>query len=251
MACLDRQEQISAYIDGELASHEMHEMTEHLKKCEHCRDYYLELKSIIESVNELEELPLPSGFHEQLMERLLEEKQPTHSWRFNYRMVNVAAIFLFVVVFAVIGINQLGQFQMKKSASPEAVSSEMATTTDTETETTTTMTMMSESADIATENDVEATTEAEATVEATAEATAEDTAEIENKMMMDATNEETTGATNEEALVDFSEARMLETPSEEVDSDLPYILVGMMGILFALGILVYSLAIITGFKFHK
>ncbi|WP_136479561.1 anti-sigma factor [Acetivibrio thermocellus] len=72
-------ELMSLYIDGELDSETKREFEEHIETCESCRSELYELKEIVDVLGEVEEVELPSGFKEQLHEKLVAEKKKNES----------------------------------------------------------------------------------------------------------------------------------------------------------------------------
>lgn len=75
MNCETCLENLSAYIDHALASSEMEAIENHLKGCPECHKEYGLLKSMVTWVGSLEEVELPTGFHEKLMMRIETETE--------------------------------------------------------------------------------------------------------------------------------------------------------------------------------
>lgn len=106
MNCKENQELLSAYIDLECTDQENKLVELHLNECSLCREEYDVLKGLIRMTNELEELDVPEGFHSDLMRKIhtmssnqLSKKTP----RFSYKYSMAASVFLFVIVFGILG----------------------------------------------------------------------------------------------------------------------------------------------------
>ncbi|MBP3886497.1 MAG: zf-HC2 domain-containing protein [Cellulosilyticum sp.] len=67
MKCSKYQILISAYIDGELDSKEEKKLLSHLDKCDSCKEIYIALKEVVNGCEQIEEVPLPKDFHQDLM----------------------------------------------------------------------------------------------------------------------------------------------------------------------------------------
>ncbi|MCQ4725159.1 DUF4349 domain-containing protein [Anaerotignum faecicola] len=109
MECEKALELISLYIDGELNKEEQEEIIKHMEQCESCKKEYDSLKEMVETLKEMEYMPLPEGYHERLMDKIEnakveradftgKDKNKRNIWK---KYVSIAAG-LFVV--AVIGI---------------------------------------------------------------------------------------------------------------------------------------------------
>lgn len=115
MDCNRSNELISLSLDDMLTDQEQIELNEHLESCDQCKEDYTLYQSIQEGLGEIEEVELPVGFHEELMGRIektsvdpVQEDKVTPLWqRLNRRYINVAAAFVLVVVFALIGFDAL------------------------------------------------------------------------------------------------------------------------------------------------
>lgn len=69
------EERISAYLDGELSEPERAELLEHIAACRDCQQYLDDLTAIQRAVKELEEVPVPEGFMEQVMAQVRTTEQ--------------------------------------------------------------------------------------------------------------------------------------------------------------------------------
>lgn len=74
MNCKDFDLYGSAYIDNMLSKEERLEFENHINECEYCNISLQNLKTIVESINELEEVELPRNFSSELMIKLQNEK---------------------------------------------------------------------------------------------------------------------------------------------------------------------------------
>ena len=89
MNCEDFNIYVSSYIDGYLSGEEKRDFEEHINICENCMLSYKNLKEVINCVNEIPELSLPTNFSVQLGQRLREETSVkegknfvSRNWRF-------------------------------------------------------------------------------------------------------------------------------------------------------------------------
>ena len=74
MNCKDFDLYGSAYIDNMLSEQERLEFENHINECEYCNISLQNLKIIVESINELEEVELPRNFSSELTIKLQNEK---------------------------------------------------------------------------------------------------------------------------------------------------------------------------------
>lgn len=117
MDCIRSSEMMSEALDKRLCQDDAVEFEAHIASCDLCSEEYDLYKSIQDNLNRLgdDQTDLPSGFHEQLMKKVTELNDTTARpdrvlplWkRVNRRSMNIAAVLVFVVVFALIGINNL------------------------------------------------------------------------------------------------------------------------------------------------
>lgn len=150
MKCQEIQELLSAYVDNTCTSVEKENIEKHISGCPSCKEELELLQSLVLSLNQLDDLELPSDFHQNLMDRIVildQEKEITLELstknsqttstasqkflrKFNHWRVytSVAAIFIFVVIFAVIGADSLIQIGNQKTTET-AVTYDMATST--------------------------------------------------------------------------------------------------------------------------
>ncbi|HHV28551.1 anti-sigma factor family protein [Acetivibrio mesophilus] len=73
-SCSEIIELLSLYIDNELDNETKNEIDEHIKTCEICKSELDALKEIVGALGSFEEVELPSGFREELHEKLMAEK---------------------------------------------------------------------------------------------------------------------------------------------------------------------------------
>ncbi len=106
MRCSDAMEKISLYIDGELNEAEAEALLAHLEGCKACKREYEEIKSLVDSLRDLDEIELPPGYHEELMKKIAsanvvsfpsdKKEMKTHRWR-KYSTAAAALILLLAV----------------------------------------------------------------------------------------------------------------------------------------------------------
>lgn len=101
MNCKKVQELLSAYIDNECTNEEQEFIKSHLKTCKNCTDEYNLIREIVKITNELDELDVPDGFHDDLMNKI-HEMSPNLYFskliKFYQNTTRVAAIFIFVIM---------------------------------------------------------------------------------------------------------------------------------------------------------
>lgn len=73
MKCIDFEIYMSEYYDDMMNESQRQEFEGHMNSCEDCRVKYENMKNILEEVNEIPEIELPEGFHEELMDKLKKE----------------------------------------------------------------------------------------------------------------------------------------------------------------------------------
>ena len=135
MDCTRSQDLMSLALDGQLSEQESKELNQHLVSCPACAEEYSLYQSIRVDLRDMgmDEAALPEGFHQHLMNRIAQEtddadvktlaefddvaynkrdKQVIPFYkRMPRRYMSVAAVFALVVVFAVIGFNNLGNMR--------------------------------------------------------------------------------------------------------------------------------------------
>lgn len=112
MNCKDVQNLLSVYVDHECTITQKREIEEHIKDCKSCQVELEWLKLLISKVQELDEVDVPEGFHEDLMHRVHKTKNNSSKIlpfkkRIRPAYSIVAAAFLLIVVFSVFGTQQL------------------------------------------------------------------------------------------------------------------------------------------------
>ncbi len=137
MDCIRFNERMNEALDHSLNDNDAVEFEAHLASCDLCSQEYELFKSIQDNLMSLgqAEHDLPSGFHQQLMNRVADLQEETTStdtvlplWkRMNRSYLNVAAMLVFVVVFALIGINNLDS---NRKSSDSAMVEETASNED-------------------------------------------------------------------------------------------------------------------------
>ncbi len=85
MKCSQYEILISAYVDKSLGPQEEQKLLSHLETCQECKATYEALKNIVADLKQIEEVPLPTDFHTNLMGRMyLEEYKTKASWAKKY-----------------------------------------------------------------------------------------------------------------------------------------------------------------------
>lgn len=103
MVCVEKQ-LIHQYLDEDIDEQSYHNLQEHLRTCQDCRQHMLELQKTIAYVQSLSHVRTPDDFTERVMARL---PAPTQSWRLSkwlrqHPFLVAAAIFLFLMAGSVI-----------------------------------------------------------------------------------------------------------------------------------------------------
>lgn len=83
MKCENYQEMISLYLDDALSLDEKQHLEEHLKHCHSCTETLEVLSMITRELAQIEEVELPSNFHDELRNKLREDKKgnkPLSKW---------------------------------------------------------------------------------------------------------------------------------------------------------------------------
>ena len=73
--CEEYEALISDFLDGELSAEDRAEVAEHLASCPACQQYFDDLVAMHDAFDQIEEVPVPEGFAEQLMARVRETPQ--------------------------------------------------------------------------------------------------------------------------------------------------------------------------------
>jgi len=108
MACIKAQEWIHLHIDRSLDDRDEALLMDHLKDCDVCRKDYEILMSIHQVLQSTDEVDLPSDFHESLMKKIDKRPKKIQNTLF-FKQLNIAAVIVFVLVFGLIGMNNLNQ----------------------------------------------------------------------------------------------------------------------------------------------
>ena len=66
---------LNDYVDGDLASHELHRVEEHVGLCPECRRVLAALKRTMEGLMSLRRPPAPAGLTPDIIDRLRREDQ--------------------------------------------------------------------------------------------------------------------------------------------------------------------------------
>jgi hypothetical protein len=75
MKCYYAQKYINLYLDGELKSEKIDELMEHIEQCEECREKYMQMNKLHNSLERLfTEKELPLGFEQQLLNKIDKEQ---------------------------------------------------------------------------------------------------------------------------------------------------------------------------------
>ncbi len=81
MYCENYREMISPYIDGMLTENERAILEKHVLDCDECKNELEEIKFVTEHCHQLEKMPLPVDFKEQLHSKLVNIEGIRHNSR--------------------------------------------------------------------------------------------------------------------------------------------------------------------------
>lgn len=120
MTCLEVQELLSAFIDNELDEDTMKKIQKHIDICPACKKDVDELKSIIDGLTSIDDVPVPEVFNERLKEALAVEGQKirnsqiipiTKKNKINWKRVSsIAAVFIVGLFSVILYNNNLDEF---------------------------------------------------------------------------------------------------------------------------------------------
>lgn len=136
MDCRAIEELMSLSIDGMLNDEEQQQLNTHLEECSECREIYALYQSVQATLADEEPASLPERFHDDLMNRIREEKVVPLKRRFHYKQWNIAAAVVILIAFGWIGYNNMNMYQQYTTETNQSVMEKAAETTE-ETETTT------------------------------------------------------------------------------------------------------------------
>lgn len=74
MDCEKAFEMMSLYLDGQLNREEQGQLFEHMKNCNYCKQEFEFLKNLVDTMKDEAFLPLPEGYHEDLMAKINKNK---------------------------------------------------------------------------------------------------------------------------------------------------------------------------------
>lgn len=97
---------ISLYIDNELNDKEVEEFEKHISQCDNCTKELEDIKEVVLRVNNLEEIELPEGFHEELVLKLNKESIKWYNTK-NFKKYTLAASLFFIFISVTLFTNTL------------------------------------------------------------------------------------------------------------------------------------------------
>lgn len=124
MNCKDFHLYESDYIDNMLSNEEKIAFEHHMAECEDCRISFNNLKIVIESVNEIEEIELPENFSIEFREKLEQEKNAAVKktvFRKSKLFTNIAASILICVASFSLVNNNLVNYKLAENESREQI----------------------------------------------------------------------------------------------------------------------------------
>lgn len=118
MNCREIKQLLSLYLDNELGSDRIKQIEAHLQECPACMEYYRSLKTIKQCCGDLKVMNLPSGFHERLHQKLVEEEREKMPKKFKFKIAGgiaagLALVFIGIALSSGIGLEGIG---LKKQA---------------------------------------------------------------------------------------------------------------------------------------
>ncbi|MEA5083732.1 MAG: DUF4349 domain-containing protein [Lachnospiraceae bacterium] len=134
MDCDKAFEMMSLYIDEELNKEEQEKLFEHINDCDYCKEEFDLLKDLVGKLKKEEFLPLPEGYHEELMAKVNDSKiQNLSFWKSNiknkpnwkkYGSIAAAGLLVFVVGAAASSMNFDRYSQSETATAPMAAKSQ-------------------------------------------------------------------------------------------------------------------------------
>lgn len=132
MDCDKAFEMMSLYIDGELNKEEQEKLFEHINGCDYCKQEFEVLKNLVGKLKEEEFLPLPEGYHQELMTKVNDtkienvnfgkkDKKKKRSWK-KYGSIAAAGLLVVVVGAAASSLDFEGYNQNETTAATQAKS---------------------------------------------------------------------------------------------------------------------------------
>ncbi len=133
MNCAEIQELLSVYIDEACTHSEALDVEDHLNTCPECMKEYVWLKKIVEELNDLDEIDVPEGFHEELMQKIQGEASTKKRFpRFSYRYSIIAASLCLTVIFGLLGVKMFKEIMLETQKSTMTATMETYDMTSTE-----------------------------------------------------------------------------------------------------------------------
>ena len=97
MRCDEALSIIDMYLDECTDAYDEKEFLEHIETCESCRNAYNEIKRITNELNNIDYLPLPDNFHNELTEKLVKSgKSKKRNTLVKYSAVAACAVVIFI-----------------------------------------------------------------------------------------------------------------------------------------------------------
>ncbi|NLJ41958.1 MAG: hypothetical protein GX352_10200 [Clostridiales bacterium] len=115
-------EYISPYLDGKLNEEEKAVLENHLDTCTECMAKLEETRKLVQVLDSLDELPLPTDFHKNLTIKLEQSKRQRNTHWYSWAGAVAAIIIIFFSIKAVIG-----PLQLDKATESAPMEAEIAT----------------------------------------------------------------------------------------------------------------------------
>ena len=120
----------SMYIDNMLSELEVKQFEQHLLSCEKCKARYYELKNIVETCDEIDEIPLPQNFEQMLHNKLLaiqpQKKNGILAFMLQYKRMIATVGTAAVIVVTLLAYNLIPHYSASRSDSSAAQNVEAA-----------------------------------------------------------------------------------------------------------------------------
>ena len=120
----------SMYIDNMLSEQEVKQFEQHLLSCEKCKARYNELKNIIETCDEIDEIPLPQNFEQMLHNKLLaiqpQKKSGILAFMLQYKRMLATVGTAAVVLVTLLAYNLIPHYSTSRNDSSAAQNVEAA-----------------------------------------------------------------------------------------------------------------------------
>ncbi len=130
LSCKEIDFYASMYIDNMLSDIEVKQFEQHLLSCEKCKSRYNELKNIVETCDEIDEIPLPQDFEQMLHNKLLaiqpQKKNGILAFMLQYKRMLATVGTAAVILVTLLAYNLIPHYSASRNDSSAAQNVEAA-----------------------------------------------------------------------------------------------------------------------------